>query len=187
VEVNLIAQLRPLALSERSIASTTIYARKQIPVIADRIKTGALAGVTANGVSMSPHAAAGRHGLIHLSRTPKADTIDRACQGEDLKGMLDRKSNRCDGSNPKFNSVTNLAVAEEKTIRSFLIVNPETTHLNRPLVASPVRVRILRLLRVPAPPRTATVNQISERSGWPAMRRSRHNIHILEESDLIDT
>ena len=70
--------------------------------------------------------------------------------------MLDRKSEpgrRKKSSSPKKNSV-----------RSFLNVNPETQFEIVRGLASPVRVRILQLLRRRGP---LNVNQISEALGMP--------------------
>ena len=68
-------------------------------------------------------------------------------------------------------------------IRSFLNVNPEQQFEIVRGLASPVRVRILRLLRRRGP---LNVNQISEALGLPQSTIAT-NIQILEESELIDT
>ena len=75
------------------------------------------------------------------------------------------------------------AAANKKSIRSFLNVNPETQFEIVRGLASPVRVRILRLLRRRGP---LNVNQISEALGMPQSTIAT-NIQILEESELIDT
>jgi predicted transcriptional regulator len=76
-----------------------------------------------------------------------------------------------------------LPSSNKKGIRSFLNVNPETQFEIVRGLASPVRVRILRLLRRRGP---LNVNQISEALGM-LQSTIATNIQILEESDLIDT
>jgi predicted transcriptional regulator len=73
--------------------------------------------------------------------------------------------------------------SKTKAIRSFLNVNPETQFEIVRGLASPVRVRILRLLRRRGP---LNVNQISEALGMPQSTIAT-NVQILEESDLIVT
>ena len=97
--------------------------------------------------------------------------------------MLDRKSEpgrrKKSGDAPERKSSS----PKKKSVRSFLNVNPETQFEIVRGLASPVRVRILRLLRRRGP---LNVNQISEALGMPQSTIAT-NIQILEESDLIDT
>jgi len=77
-----------------------------------------------------------------------------------------------------------LSSSRAKSIRSFLNVNPEQQFEVVRGLASPVRVRILKLLRRRGP---LNINQISE-ALWDAGKSTiATNIQILEESDLIDT
>src|SRR3954470_17998232 len=75
------------------------------------------------------------------------------------------------------------ATTKPKGIRSFLNVDPEQQFEIVRGLASPVRVRILRLLRRRGP---LNVNQIAEALGLPQSTIAT-NIQILEESELIDT
>ena len=68
----------------------------------------------------------------------------------------------------------------KKSVRSFLNVNPETQFEIVRGLASPVRVRILRLLRRRGP---LNVNQISEALGMPQSTIAT-NIQILEEFEF---
>src|SRR5438046_470815 len=98
-------------------------------------------------------------------------------------GMLDKKSEPRKGKKPEGLSERRPPSSKKKSIRSFLNVNPETQFEIVRGLASPVRVRILRLLRRRGP---LNVNQISEALGMPQSTIAT-NIQILEESDLIDT
>jgi predicted transcriptional regulator len=73
--------------------------------------------------------------------------------------------------------------AAAKGVRSFLNVNPESQFGIIRGLASPVRVRILRLLRRRGP---LNVNQICEALKLPQSTIAA-NIQILEEAELIDT
>src|SRR6266702_8292874 len=97
--------------------------------------------------------------------------------------MLDRKSEPRKRKKSDNLSERRLPSPKKKTIRSFLNVNPETQFEIVRGLASPVRVRILRLLRRRGP---LNVNQISEALGMPQSTIAT-NIQILEESDLIET
>jgi predicted transcriptional regulator len=97
--------------------------------------------------------------------------------------MLDRKSEPGRRKKPDGSSERRLPPSNKKSIRSFLNVNPETQFEIVRGLASPVRVRILRLLRRRGP---LNVNQISAALGMPQSTIAT-NIQILEESDLIDT
>ena len=97
--------------------------------------------------------------------------------------MLDRKPEpkrrtKSDGPSERM-----LSSSKAKSIRSFLNVNPEQQFEVVRGLASPVRVRILKLLRRRGP---LNINQISEALGMPQSTIAT-NIQILEESDLIDT
>jgi predicted transcriptional regulator len=97
--------------------------------------------------------------------------------------MLDRKPEprkrtKSDGTSERMPSSS-----KAKSIRSFLNVNPEQQFEVVRGLASPVRVRILKLLRRRGP---LNINQISEALGMPQSTIAT-NIQILEESDLIDT
>jgi len=97
--------------------------------------------------------------------------------------MLDRKSEpgrrKKSGDAPERKSSS----PKKKSVRSFSQRQPETQFEIVRGLASPVRVRILRLLRRRGP---LNVNQISEALGMPQSTIAT-NIQILEESDLIDT
>ncbi len=97
--------------------------------------------------------------------------------------MLDRKSEPRKRTKSDGTSERTPPLSKAKSIRSFLNVNPETQFEIVRGLASPVRVRILRLLRRRGP---LNVNQISEALGMPQSTIAT-NIQILEESDLIDT
>jgi predicted transcriptional regulator len=97
--------------------------------------------------------------------------------------MLDRKSEPGRRKKSDGSSERRLPPSNKKSIRSFLNVNPETQFEIVRGLASPVRVRILRLLRRRGP---LNVNQISAALGMPQSTIAT-NIQILEESDLIDT
>ncbi|MHB2169041.1 ArsR/SmtB family transcription factor [Alsobacter sp. R-9] len=75
------------------------------------------------------------------------------------------------------------ATEEAKHGRRFLVVNPERQFGVLRGLASPVRVRILRLLREQGP---LNVNQIADALGLPQSTIAA-NVQILEESELIDT
>ncbi|WP_425330060.1 ArsR/SmtB family transcription factor [Terrirubrum flagellatum] len=70
-----------------------------------------------------------------------------------------------------------------RAARSFLVVNPERQFDILRGLASPARVRILRLLRKRGP---LNVNQIAEALGLPQSTIAT-NIQILEEAELIET
>src|SRR5258708_9856405 len=97
--------------------------------------------------------------------------------------MLDRKSGPKKRTKPDDKSERMRSAPKAKGIRSFLNVNPEQQFEIVRGLASPVRVRILRLLRRRGP---LNVNQISEALGLPQSTIAT-NIQILEESELIDT
>ena len=94
--------------------------------------------------------------------------------------MLDRKSEPKKRKKSEGSPERRLPSSKKKSVRSFLNVNPETQFEIVRGLASPVRVRILRLLRRRGP---LNVNQISEALGMPQSTIAT-NIQILEESDL---
>src|SRR5215510_10049574 len=100
--------------------------------------------------------------------------------------MLDRRS----GSKGKVradrkagNSSTGTLSSKATGVRSFLNVDPERQFVIIRGLASPVRVRILRLLRRRGP---LNVNQICDALELPQSTIAA-NIQILEEAELIDT
>jgi predicted transcriptional regulator len=102
--------------------------------------------------------------------------------------MLDRKSGprkrtRSENQSAGLRSEPRRPAPKPNGIRSFLNVNPEQQFEIVRGLASPVRVRILRLLRRRGP---LNVNQIGEALGLPQSTIA-SNIQILEESELIDT
>jgi predicted transcriptional regulator len=97
--------------------------------------------------------------------------------------MLDRKPEPKKRTKSDGTSERMLSSSKAKSIRSFLNVNPEQQFEVVRGLASPVRVRILKLLRRRGP---LNINQISEALGMPQSTIAT-NIQILEESDLIDT
>ena len=97
--------------------------------------------------------------------------------------MLDGKSDPRKRKKSENSSERTRPSSTKKSVRSFLNVNPETQFEIVRGLASPVRVRILRLLRRRGP---LNVNQISEALGMPQSTIAT-NIQILEESELIDT
>jgi DNA-binding transcriptional ArsR family regulator len=95
--------------------------------------------------------------------------------------ILDRKSGPKKRTKPDDQSERTRSAPNG--IHSFLNVNPELQFEIVRGLASPVRVRILRLLRRRGP---LNVNQIGEALGLPQSTIAT-NIQILEESELIDT
>ena len=73
--------------------------------------------------------------------------------------------------------------AQEKDGRRFLVVNPDRQFAVLRGLASPVRLRILRLLRRMGP---LNVNQISDELGLPQSTVA-SNVQVLEEADLVGT
>ena len=92
--------------------------------------------------------------------------------------MLDRNKNEAGSASPPQAAGSD----PDKGGRSFLVVNPERQFGVLRGLASPVRVRILRLLRRAGP---MNVNQISEALELPQSTIAT-NVQILEESELID-
>ncbi|GGH18625.1 transcriptional regulator [Alsobacter metallidurans] len=98
--------------------------------------------------------------------------------------MLDRKDPKtATGSTKPVAKSKGGDDAREAAGRSFLVVNPERQFDVIRGLASPVRVRILRLLRRSG---ALNVNQIAEKLGLPQSTIAT-NIQILEEAELILT
>src|SRR2546423_655034 len=116
-------------------------------------------------------------------RTDRRPGRQTGLHRKDLKRMLDRKSEPRRRKKIESPSERKLPSPKKKSVRSFLNVNPETQFEIVRGLASPVRVRILRLLRRRGP---LNVNQISEALGLPQSTIAT-NIQILEVSELIDT
>src|SRR5256714_15666595 len=97
--------------------------------------------------------------------------------------MLDRKPEPKKRAKLADKPERTRSTSKPKGIRSFLNVDPERQFEIVRGLASPVRVRILRLLRRRGP---LNVNQISQALGLPQSTIAT-NIQILEVSELIDT
>jgi predicted transcriptional regulator len=93
--------------------------------------------------------------------------------------MLDRNKR---GAGSTTSPSPNEGSDADKSGRRFLVVNPERQFGVLRGLASPVRVRILRLLRRAGP---LNVNQISEALDLPQSTIAT-NVQILEDSELID-
>ena len=97
--------------------------------------------------------------------------------------MLDRRKGQGGGAKSSLPAKKRAGDDPGKPGRSFLVVNPERQFGILRGLASPVRVRILRLLRRNGP---LNVNQIAEALDLPQSTIA-SNIQILEETELIET
>ncbi len=97
--------------------------------------------------------------------------------------MLDRRKGQGGGEKTALSAKMRTDGDPDAPGRSFLVVNPERQFGILRGLASPVRVRILRLLRRNGP---LNVNQIAEALDLPQSTIA-SNIQILEDAELIET